>query len=54
MPHLVIPNQGHVNRVDMLVSDDDKEAENKGQENAGDLPYGREVRERGHLRDIWW
>ncbi len=45
MPHLVIPDQGHVNQVDMLVSDDGEEAENKGQENEGDLLCGREVRQ---------
>ncbi len=40
VPHLDIPDQGHVNREDMIVSGDGEEAENEG-----DLPCGREVRE---------
>ncbi len=46
VPHLGIPDQGHVNREVMVVSGDGEEAENKGKDkNEGDLPCGREVRE---------
>ncbi len=45
IPHSVIPDQGQVNRDDMVVSGDGEETESNGQANEGDLPCDKEVRE---------